>query len=55
MLRLNPATGLATAAGAGGLPGNVVALSYARGTRMDPDHPDVVIGTVDPHRRNLVS
>jgi hypothetical protein len=38
---------MAIEAGGGGLPGNAVALSYAEGTRVDPAHPDVVIGTVD--------
>lgn len=40
-------TGLETVAGAGGLPANVVALSYARGTRTSLDDADLVLGTVD--------
>jgi hypothetical protein len=40
-------TGMDTVAGAGGLPANVVALSYARGTRMSRDDEELVIGTVD--------
>jgi hypothetical protein len=44
---IQESTGMAIEAGGGGLPGNAVALSYAEGTRVDPAHPDVVIGTVD--------
>jgi hypothetical protein len=40
-------TGYAQVPGSGGLPANVVALSYAAGTGTDPDNPDVVTGTVD--------
>lgn len=44
---LSELTGMPTAPGAGGLPGNVVALSYAEGIEADPARPDVVLGTVD--------
>jgi hypothetical protein len=40
-------TGLETVAGAGGLPANVVALSYARGKRTSTEDDDLVLGTVD--------
>ena len=44
---IGKATGLETVGGAGGLPANVVALSYARGLRTSPDDDGQVIGTVD--------
>lgn len=40
-------TGLTMAPGTGGLPGNAIALSYARGAAVDPADPHVIIGTVD--------
>lgn len=40
------ATGVALANGAASLPANVVALSHARATRVDPTDPEVVVGTV---------
>lgn len=40
------ATGVALANGATSLPANVVALSHARATRVDPANPEVVVGTV---------
>lgn len=44
---IGEATGLETVAGGGGLPANVGALSYARGTRTSRVDDDQVIGTVD--------
>lgn len=41
------ATGMTHSPGAGGLPANAIALSYARGMQLDPADPDSVIGTVD--------
>jgi hypothetical protein len=40
-------TGMETMAGTGGLPANVIALSYARGTRMSSVDDELVVGTVD--------
>lgn len=40
------ASGVALANGAASLPANVVALSHARATRVDPTDPEVVVGTV---------
>ncbi|GEP32372.1 hypothetical protein NSZ01_01400 [Nocardioides szechwanensis] len=45
-LALANASGVALANGASSLPANVVALSHARATRVDPTDPEVVVGTV---------